>query len=88
MMIIKESKTLTDTIKLITKINIRQYERYINKQINNKTELVKKQFRKDSMKLDVIETKKSRIKTCYSCEKTEHFKRNCSFKETTEITEH
>ena len=88
MMIIEQSKTLTDTIKLATKINTRQYERYIDKQTHNKTEFVKKQFRKNSMKLDVIETKRSRIKACYSCEKTEHFKKNCSFKKTTEITEH
>ena len=88
MMTIKESKTLTNTIKSIIKINIRQYERYIDKQTNNKTEFVKRQFRKNSMKFDVIETKKSRIKTCYSCEKTEHFKKNCSFKKITEIIEH
>ena len=86
--IIEESKTLTDTIKLATRINIRQYEQYIDKSINNKTELVKKQLRGDSMKFDVIETKELRIKTYYSCEKTEHFKRNCSFKKTTEVTEH
>ena len=88
MMIIEESETLADTIELVTRINIRQYKRYIDKQTNNKTELVKKQLRKNSMKFDVIETKRSRIKTCYSCEKTEHLKRNCSFKKTTEITEH
>ena len=88
MMTIEESKILTDTIELVTRINTRQYERYIDKQTNNKTESVKKQFREDSMKLDVIETKKLRIKTCYSCEKTEHLKRNCSFKKTTKIIEH
>ena len=40
------------------------------------------------MKLDATETKKLRTKTCYSCGKTEHLKRNCSFKEATEMTEH
>ena len=88
MMIIEESKILADTIELVTRINTRQYERYIDKQLNNKTEFVKKQLRGGSMKLDVIETKESRIKVCYLCEKTEHVKRNCSFKKTTEIIEH
>ena len=88
MMIIEKSRILADTIKLITRIDTRQYERYINKQTNNKTEFVKRQFRKNSMKLDVIETKKSRIRTCDSCGKTEHLKKNCSFKKTTEINEH
>ena len=40
------------------------------------------------MKLDVIETKESRIKVCYLCEKTKHLKRNCSIKKTIEIIEH
>ena len=88
MMIIEESKTLANTIELATRIDTRQYEQYIDKQTNNKTEFVKKQLREDLMKLDAIETKKSRIKTCYSCGKTEHLKRNCSFQKTTEITEY
>ena len=40
------------------------------------------------MKLDVIKTKESRIKACYSCEKTKHLKRNFSIKKTIEMTKH
>ena len=31
---------------------------------------------KESMKFDVIEKKKLRIKSCYFCESKKHFKRN------------
>ena len=78
MIAIKKSNSLIEIIKLTTKIDIKQYKRYIDKQTHMKTKLVKKQFKKDLMKLDVIETKESRIKVCYSCEKTKHLKRNCS----------
>ena len=88
MIAIEESNSLIEIIKLTTKIDIKQYERYIDKQTHIKTKLVKRQLKEDFMKLDVIETKKSRIKVCYSCEKTKHLKRNCSIKKTIEIIEH
>ena len=88
MIAIEKSNLLVEIIKLTTKIDIKQYERYIDKQTHIKTKLVKRQLKEDFMKLDVIETKKSRIKVCYSCEKTKHLKRNCSIKKTIEIIEH
>ena len=88
MITIEESNSLIEVIELTTKIDIKQYERYIDKQTHIKTKLVKRQLKKDSMKLDVIETKESRTKVCYSCEKTKHLKRNCSIKKTIEIIEH
>ena len=88
MIAIEESNSLIEVIELTTRIDIKQYERYIDKQTHIKTKLVKRQLKKDSMKLDVIETKESRTKVCYSCEKTKHLKRNCSIKKTIEIIEH
>ena len=88
MIAIEKSNSLVEIIKLTTKIDIKQYERYIDKQAHIKTKLVKRQLKKDFMKLDVIETKKSRTKACYSCGKIEHLKRNCSIKKTIEIIEH
>ena len=88
MIAIKKSNSLIEIIKLTTKNDIKQYERYIDKQTHIKIKLVKRQFKKKFMKLDVIETKESRIKVCYSCEKTKHLKRNCSIKKTIEMIEH
>ena len=88
MIAIEESNSLIEVIKLTTKIDIKQYERYIDKQAHFKTKLVKRQFKKKFMKLDITKTKESRTKTCYSCEKTKHLKRNCSIKKTIEIIEH
>ena len=88
MVTIEESSTLAEIIELATRIDIRQYEKYIDKQAHTKTEPVKRQFREDSMKLDVTETKESRTKAYYSCEQKGHLKRNCSIKKTIEITEH
>ena len=88
MIAIKKSNSLVEIIELTTRIDIKQYERYIDKQTHIKTKLVKRQLKENFMKLDVIETKESRIKVCYSCEKTKHLKRNCSIKKTIEIIEH
>ena len=88
MIAIEESNSLVEIIELTTRIDIKQYERYIDKQTHFKTKLVKRQLKEDFMKLDVIETKESRTKACYSCEKTKHLKRNCSIKKTIEIIEH
>ena len=75
LLILRQQKTMT--------IYVAQFRTLIYK-----IELVKRQLKEDSMKLDVIETKKSRIKVCYSCEKTKHLKRNCSIKKAIEIIEH
>ena len=88
MIAIEESNSLIEVIKLTTKIDIKQYKRYIDKQTHIKTKLVKKQFKKNFMKLDVIKTKESRIKVCYLCEKIKHLKRNCLIKKTIEMIEH
>ena len=74
MIAIEESNSLVEVIKLTTRIDIKQYERYIDKQTHIKTRLVKRQLKEDLMKLDVIETKESRIKACYSCRKNKTFK--------------
>ena len=87
MMILKMSNILHTMIEATTRIDIKQYERYIDKQVKIRIRLTKeRRFMKDSMKLDVIEKKELRIKSCYFCESKRHLKRNCS-KKTIEIIE-
>ena len=81
------SNTLHTMIETTTRIDIKQYEKYIDKQVKTRTKLTKeKRFMKNSMKFDVIEKRELRIKSCYFCESKRHFKRNCS-KKTIEIIE-
>ena len=80
------SNELQSIIETTTKIDIKQYERYIDKQIKTRTRSTKeKRFMRNLMKFDVIEKKILRIKSCYFCESKKHLKRNC-FKKTIEIT--
>ena len=87
MIVLKMSNILHTMIETTTRIDIKQYERYIDKQIKTKLKSTKeKQFMKNLIKFDVIEKRELRIKSCYFCESKKHLKRNC-LKKTIEIIE-
>ena len=67
-------------IDIAIRINIRQYKRYIDKKTNVKTHSTKRFFKRDLIKLNIIEIKELRIKAYYFYEKKNYIKRNYSKK--------
>ena len=80
MIAINRFDSLQNIINVTIRIDNRQYERYVDKKINVKTHSTKRFFKEDLMKLNIIEIKELKIKTCYFCGKKNHLKRNCSKK--------
>ena len=85
---IKEPDLLAGLIELATRIDTRQYERYIDKQAYGKTGPAKRQPKGDLIELDTTEKRGSRTKAYYLYGKTGHLKRNYITKEATEVTEY
>ena len=77
MISIKKSNSLNDMIDITIRIDNRQNERYVDKKTKVRIHLIKRFFKKDSIKLNVTEIKGLRIKTYYIYEKKNHLKRNC-----------
>ena len=75
MITIKKSKSLNNIIKIIIQINNRQYKKYINKKIKIKFRSTKKQFKKNSIKFNIIKIKKLKIKIYYIYEKKKIYKK-------------
>ena len=72
--------TLDEMIETATKIDYRQYERYVDRRSPGAQPGTRKkpQFKGGPMQLDASEERKgSRTKTCYGCGKPGHIKRNC-----------
>ena len=67
-------------INIAIRIDNRQYEKYIDKKTKIKIHSIKRFFKKNSMKLNVIKIKELKIKIYYSYEKKDYLKRNCSQK--------
>ena len=72
--------SLQNMINVMIRIDNRQYKRYVDKKTNVKTHSIKRFFKKDLIKLNIIKTKKLRIKVYYFCGKKDHLKRNYSKK--------
>ena len=70
-------ESLDEMITVAIRINNRQYERYVDKKTDAKTHPTKRFLKRDSMKLNITEIKKIKIKTYYSCGKKNYLKRNC-----------
>ena len=77
---INKFDSLQNMINVAIRIDNRQHKKYVDKKINAKIHSTKKFFKEDSMKLNITKIKRLKIKICYSCEKKNHIKRNCSKK--------
>ena len=77
MISIKKSNSLNDIINIAIRIDNRQYERYVDKKVKIKIYSIKRFFKEDLMKLNVIKIKELRIKICYFYKKKDYLKRNC-----------
>ena len=75
--IINKFESLNDMIEIIIQIDNRQHEKYVDKKVNIKIHLIKKFFKEDLIKLNIIKIEKLRIKIYYLCEKKNYLKRNC-----------
>ena len=78
MISIKKSNSLNDIIDIAIRIDNYQYEKYIDKKIKIKIYSIRRFFKKNSIKLNIIKIKELRIKIYYYYKKKNHLKRNCS----------
>ena len=78
MISIKRSNSLKDIIDIAIRINNRQYKRYVDKKVKTKTYLIRRFFKGDLIKLNIIKIKELKIKTYYICEKKNYLKRHYS----------
>ena len=65
MISMKKSNSLNDIINIAIRIDNRQYERYVDKKVKIKIHLIRRFFKRDLMKLNVIKINELRIKIYY-----------------------